>query len=400
MFSRRTAWSLAPNALHLALAERRGRPCVDLTLSNPTLADLPFPDEAGLLAALASRAVLGYAPEPLGRRETRAALAAWLARHGLALPLEQLCLTASTSEAYAFLFKLLCDPGDSILVPEPSYPLFDYLAGLEGVALHRYPLRYDGEWHIDFAALDAVLRAAETASPGQPRALVTLHPNNPTGSYLKAEELEGLVERCATRGLALISDEVFYEHRIADPRSRRRAPAPRAASRAECLSFSLGGLSKLAGLPQLKLGWIAANGPPEPLSTALARLEVIADTYLSVSTPAQQALPAVLAGVEQAVAAIGARLRENLATLDRALEKAPHLTRLGCEGGWLAILRLPATRTSEAWALHLLETADLLVQPGYFYGLNAPDAYVVVSLLCAPATFSAGASMLAGAVPA
>ena len=394
MFSARTEWPLTPNRLHQAVEKRRaaGLPIIDLTVSNPSQVGLRWPDPDGLRAALSRAEVLTYAPEPFGAIEARAALAGWFADHGLSITPERLCLTASTSEAYAFLFKLVCNPGDAVLIPAPSYPLFEYLANLDEVAVVPYQLRYDGEWHVDQSSLDEALSHPDAT----PRAIVAIHPNNPTGQYLKPSELDLLIDRCAHRGLALISDEVFYEHSL----SERAAPAPRAATRDECLVFSLGGLSKLAGLPQLKLAWIAASGPAAMLSSALARLEIIADTFLSVSAPAQLALPYVLGGVDAFVARSKLRLHRNLLALDRALTAAPAATRLRCEGGWNAMVRLPATRSSEDWAIQLLEQQGVLVQPGYFYDLGAAlsaDASVVLSLLCEEEPFVLGASGLAGA---
>src|SRR5581483_6695352 len=244
------------------------------------------------------------------------------------------------------------------------------------VRLSPYQLRYDGEWHVDAGSLDDALTSGGT----HPRAILAIHPNNPTGHYLKAAELSLLIDRCRRHDLALISDEVFYEHRL----DEAREPGPRLATVDGCLCFSLGGISKLAGLPQLKLGWVAVSGPPKAVSAALARLELIADTALSVSAPVQLALPYILEGSQAFVATAGVRLRRNLATLDRAIAGTPS-SRLRCEGGWTAMLRLPATRTSEEWALRILECSGVLVQPGYFYDLGRPmnpDAYVVLSLLC------------------
>ena len=332
-------------------------------------------------------------------RSARSVLGAWLGgQQGLWIEPEYLCLTASTSEAYAYLFKLLCDPGDAVLVPTPSYPLFEYLAGLEGVRVGSYPLSYDGEWHVDKTALRAAVESTDRL-----RAVVAVHPNNPTGNYLKTDELDLLVDLCVEHGLALISDEVFFEHALAGASDDHALAengnrAPRAASQSRCLSFSLGGLSKLAGLPQLKLGWIAANGPPALLDEALERLAIVADSYLSVGGPVQHALRYVLhpVAINTALQLLNGRLSRNLAVLDRALTAAPVATRLRCEAGWTAVLRLPHLRSSEDWAPRLLD-AGVLVQPGYFYGLE-PDAYVVLSLLCDEAAFSAGASTLAAAL--
>jgi len=381
-FARRSAWPRAENALSEAVSRARAseRPLVDLTLSNPTEAGLPLP-EGALLEALADAANLGYHPDPRGLPAARQAIAA-----RLGLDPGRVLLTASTSEAYAFLFKVLADPGDGVLVPAPSYPLFEYLAGLEGLALAPYRLRYDGRWHLDRDAL------REAVGP-RARAIVAIHPNNPTGSYLSREELAFLADLCAERGLALVSDEVFLDYALSSDPAR----APSAVSQARCLTFSLSGLSKLAGLPQLKLGWIAASGPEPALSEALARLELVADTYLSVSSPVQHAAPRLLelaAGFQDAVRA---RLRRNLATAREALAPPAPATPLHVDGGWSLPLRLPATRTGEAWALELLESEGLLVQPGYFYDFEG-EAYLVVSLLTPEPVFAKGMQRLRAAL--
>jgi aspartate/methionine/tyrosine aminotransferase len=300
----------------------------------------------------------------------REAVAADYRRRGCALGAARVALTASTSEAYGQLFKLLCDPGDRVLVPAPSYPLFEFLAGLEGVEVDRYGLRYDGEWHLPVASLD------EWVTP-RTRAIVLVNPGNPTGSYLKTDEAAALGELAARRGLALISDEVFADYAFSD--DPRRA-ASLAAPDPPALAFSLGGLSKSCGLPQVKLGWIAVSGPRERREEALARLEIVADTYLSVSTPAQRAAPAWLARLPALQAPIAARVRANHAALEARLGPFAPASLLQAEGGWYAVLRIPATVPEEERVARLLEHQDVLVHPGYFFDFPA-EAYLVVSLL-------------------
>ncbi|MHB8417848.1 MAG: pyridoxal phosphate-dependent aminotransferase [Myxococcales bacterium] len=351
-----------------------GRPLLDLTGSNPSEAGLGLP-AAPLLEALASPGNLAYQPEPRGLPEARQAIAQRQPSMGLG----RLFLTASTSEAYSFLFKLLADPGDAVLVPAPSYPLFEYLAGLEGLSLARYRLLYDGRWQLD---RDSVRQLA--AEPGV-RAIVALHPNNPTGSYLARSELEFLGDLCAERGLALISDEVFFDYALTSDPER----APSAVAQDRCLTFSLSGLSKIAGLPQLKLGWIAAAGSEPALSLALSRLEVVADSYLSVSSPVQHALPRLLGLIGPFQESVRQRLRQNLSVARAALAPPAPASLLHVDGGWSLPLRLPATQSGEAWALELLERESVLVQPGYFYDFEG-EAYLVVSLLTPEPTFAEG----------
>jgi len=344
------------NALALQLDEKRraGTSLTDLTLSNPTLAGFDYPPD--LLGALADRRGLVYAPDPRGLREARAAIG----------DPDDVILCASTSEAYSWLFKLLCDPGDAVLAPRPSYPLFDQLAALEGVALATYRLAYDGAWHIDFPSLQ------EALTP-RTRAILLVSPNNPTGSYLTSEELARLVEIAGARELALVLDEVFAERAHAVPDG--------------ALTFRLGGLSKSAGLPQLKLAWIVASGPRK--REALERLELIADAYLSVSTPVQLALPRILSTAGAGIRAqILDRVHANRALIAARVAGTP-LTLLHGEAGWSAILRAPATRTDEELALALLRDHDVLVYPGYFFDLDG-GTFLVVSLLAPPADLERG----------
>jgi len=380
MFSVRTRWDLVPNRLSRLLAERRRSRAriLDLTETNPTQVGLQPP--RGVLELLADPAGLSYAPTPLGALETRAMVAGDFARRGVPIAPERVVLTASTSEAYAFLFKLLCDPGDEVLVPEPGYPLFDYLAGLDGVAPRSYPLRHDGEWHLDTGAL----RDAVTS---RTRAIVVVNPGNPTGSFLKSGEASGLEALAAERGLSLVSDEVFADYSFTeDPRR-----VSSLATDGPVLKFTLGGLSKSCGLPQLKLGWIAVTGPTAARDEALERLEVVADTYLSVSTPVQLAALRLLARQEELRAPIASRVRDNLARVRAAIGPDSPATLLAPEGGWSAVLRVPATEGDEERAVRLLRDRDVLVHPGTFYGF-ADGAHLVLSLLVDPGVLADGLS--------
>jgi aspartate/methionine/tyrosine aminotransferase len=342
-YSRRLPWTAAENAISRALRERR-EPTIDLTESNPTRAGLA---PAVQLGALADVRALRYEPHPKGLLAAREAVAAYYAdSRGAAVDPERLVLTASTSEAYALLFKLLCDPGDCVLVPEPSYPLFGMLTALEGVQAVPYPLRFDGEWHLDASALEIPPRARAA-----------------------------LAERCARAGCALISDEVFADFALV-PDPRRVSTV---AAHDDVLSFALSGLSKVCGLPQLKLGWCAVSGPPEEVARAVHRLELIADTYLSVATPVQLAAGQLLRGRHDFQRRVLDRVRGNRAALLRARSPDAPWDVLPAEGGWSAVLSVPRSRGEEEWALALLE-AGVLVQPGYFF--DFPNgAHLVVSML-------------------
>jgi alanine-synthesizing transaminase len=379
MLSRRSDLGQEQNAFSTALARARnaGRALLDLTVSNPTIASLPY-DSAAILDALADARLLRYAPEPLGLLQAREAVAAEWQREGRAIDARQVFLTASTSEAYSVLLKLLCDPGDEVLVPHPSYPLFDHLSRLESVELRSYPLVYDGAWHIDLAAL------GRARSP-RTRAVITVSPNNPTGSFLKKNELKTL----ASLGLPVISDEVFAAYPFTS--SGHRAGSVLEAN--SCLTFALGGLSKRAGLPQLKLAWTTISGPSALVEAALERLEVVLDAYLSPSTPVQLALGRLLAASAPTQQAILARCRENLAALDRELAGSA-ATRLDVEGGWYAVLRLPETESEEHWVMALLERDGVVVHPGFFYDF-AREPFVVLSLITPASEFSEGVRRLA-----
>jgi alanine-synthesizing transaminase len=376
-FSRRSALDFSKNRVTLALeaARARAEPLLDLTLSNPTLAGIRYAD--GIADAL-SRApdVMRYEPLPFGLASARAAVSALFRERGVSVSPERVALTASTSEAYAFSFKLFCDPGDQVLVPAPSYPLLEHLGALEGVELVPYALGFDGAWFIDVSEVERAVTA-------RTRAVVLVSPNNPTGSYLKRDELSRLLRL----GLPLISDEVFAEYPFG-PDARRAVSVLEAT---EGLVLALDGLSKVAALPQLKLAWMALGGESGLVREALGRLEVILDTFLSPSTPVQRALPELLASRHAATDAIRARLVANRAALV-ALSAGSALTPLPIEGGWYAVVRMPDTATDEDFTIHALD-AGVLVQPGYFFDFER-EPHLVVSLLTPEATFAEGVRRL------
>ena len=372
MFSSRLPAALTPNAITQAAAalRERGVPLLDLTETNPTAVGLPYPED--LLAPLAGAGALRYAPDPLGLASAREAVARAYGSAGV--DAGQVMLTASTSEAYALLFKLLCDPDDNVLVPQPSYPLFESLTALEAVQARPYRLDVHANWAID---RDGLVRALTART----RAVLVVSPNNPTGSLLRDDDRDWLAAFCAARGLAIISDEVFAGYLL-----RPRPGAASCVGESRALTFALGGLSKSAGLPQVKLGWMVVSGPGDLASRALERLEVIGDAYLSVSTPVQVAAPALIDAGRQVRSAIQRRLAANLARLERLIGADSPVSLLPPEGGWSAVLRVPATQTEEALVLRLLDQAHVLVHPGFFFDF-ADEAFVVVSLLPDPAVF-------------
>jgi aspartate/methionine/tyrosine aminotransferase len=380
VFSDRLNWNLRPNRISTMLAEKRqaGSPVLDLTESNPTRVGLVYP-HAEILAALADASALRYHPSPRGLDSAREAVAGYYRDRGTQVDSEEVLLTASTSEAYAYIFKLLTNPGDEILAPRPSYPLFEFLAGLESVNIRQYPLRYDGVWHVDFDAL-------EKAITPRTRGIVVVNPNNPTGSFLKRAELDVLDALAAERGLAILSDEVFRDYAFGEDAER----VSTLAGERRALTFCMSGLSKIAGLPQMKLGWVAVNGPDR--EQAMDALELIADTYLSVSTPIQIALPRLLGVSGSILNEIRQRTASNLALLREAIHGSA-ATLLRTEGGWYAVLQVPRTRTEEEWTLKLLDESDVLVQPGFFFDFES-EAFLVLSLLPEPATFAEGVSRL------
>jgi len=364
----------APNALSRALdaLRRDGTSYIDLTESNPTRAGIAYPE--GLLSPLSSPAALRYEPQPLGLAAAREAVAADCGRRGARVDPANVVLSASTSEMYAWLFKLLCDPGESVVVPRPSYPLFEHLTRLEGVRAEAYRLEYHGRWEIDLASV--------AAAPAGTRAVLLVSPNNPTGSYVSAREIDALVGLCRDRGWALIVDEVFADYTL-----DATAPITDLAARAEVLTFSMGGASKSLGLPQVKLGWTVVGGPDADREAALEGLELIADTFLSVSTPVQVAAASLLQHGSAVRGAIQARVRANLAAARRIAVSHSSCDLLPVEGGWSAVVRVPATRGEEALVLDLLARERILVHPGYFFDFEH-EAFVIVSLLVPEPVFA------------
>ncbi len=370
-FSARTAVGAATNRLTQAYAERAAiGPVFDLTVANPTDAGIPY-DAAAILGAFQQTENLRYEPLPFGLPSAREAVAADLRTHGTNVTAEQVVLTASTSEAYSWLFTLLCDPGDAVLVPAPSYPLFDFLAKFSGVELIPYPVRYDGAHYID-------VRDLEERRTDRTRAILVVSPNNPTGHYLKEAERRQLL----SLDLPIVSDEVFARYPLRDDPTRVTSVA---GHEKRGLVFALSGLSKLAALPQMKCGWIVVDGAPPYVEETLERLEWIADTFLSVSTPVQRALPALLASRDVQESAIRARCARNLSYLRRCLQDAPISLR-DLEGGWYATLRLPVHLDEENFCVDLLRTCGIVVHPGSFFD-HDEGSLVVVSLLTPPSTF-------------
>jgi hypothetical protein len=379
MFSSRTSWQLTPNRLSSEIEElqSKGLPLLDLTESNPTRCGFAF-DKQAILEALANPQALSYAPDPRGLLLARQAVASYYAERGIAVDPGQIFLTTSTSEAYSYVFRLLADPGDTVLVPQPSYPLFDFLAGLNDVRVVPYPLIYDQTWQIDLATLE---KRMETRA----RALLVVHPNNPTGSFVRRCELAELLACCQRQDMALVADEVFADYSLgADP---QRVVSHAAIS--EALTFTLSGLSKISALPQMKLAWLVVNGPSELLRSGLARLEIIADTYLSLSAPLALALPRLLETRHTLQPQILARVTSNLKLLDARLASGQSVSRLGVEGGWYAILRLPSIRTDEEWAMELARKDSVLVHPGHFFDFTS-EGHLVISLLTKPEVFEEG----------
>ena len=416
MFSQRTGWNTSPNRLTRALARRRasGAPVIDLTESNPTRCGFQF-DQQMIAAALAEGAAARYAPDPLGLLSAREAAADYYAESGVSISPAQIVLTTGSSEAYSFAFRLLADSGDEVLVPSPSYPLFDFLADINDVQAIRYPLgnEYGADlgWRTDLEELEARITR-------RTRAVVTVSPNNPTGCYVRQTEQDLLVQLALRRRMALIADEVFRDFAwggdVASaggpewPGSTERAgSAERAEStgRAEsvagvtdCLTFTLNGLSKLCALPQMKLGWMVVNGPEELVWPALERLEVLADTYLSVGTAVQHAAPVLLAQRPAIQQELLERIRGNLEHLDQCAEGSA-CSRLAAEGGWYAVLRVPETLDDEEWALRLMEEEGVYVHPGHLFHFSG-GSYLVLSLIAGQESFAQGVGRLLRVVAA
>ncbi|MGH9497231.1 MAG: pyridoxal phosphate-dependent aminotransferase [Candidatus Sulfotelmatobacter sp.] len=420
MFSERTNWRLSQNRFTQALEEVRagGAKILDLTVSNPTRVGLNY-DADPILAALGSERILDYDPQSQGLLSARQAVAEYyqdesahcgkdIARNASAeIDPERIVLTTSTSEGYSFVFRLLCNPGDELLVPKPSYPLFEFLADLQDVKLVPYPLIYDHGWQIDFHSLESSVTA-------RTRGIVLVHPNNPTGSYVKPSEVEALNSVCKKRNAALIVDEVFLDYKLhrvetaapgcpAEPSStgslatvnEHQETYGTFAHNQEVLTFTLSGLSKISALPQMKVAWILTTGPAKQVSAAMERLEVIADTYLSMNAPVQCAVPVLLEQRKSVQSQLLDRVRENLSELDRQLASQKNCARLKIEGGWYAILRVPVTRSDEDMAIELLRHHSVLVHPGHFYDFPR-DGYLVLSLIGPAEEFRQGVTRLLG----
>jgi alanine-synthesizing transaminase len=380
LFSNRTNWKLAQNRFTQALDEVHsgGAKVLDLTVSNPTRAGLRY-DETAILEALASPLALDYDPQPKGLRKAREAVVGYYsnAHRVHDLDPEQLVLTSSTSEGYSYVFRLLCNPGDELLVPQPSYPLFEFLADLQDVKLVPYPLIYDHGWQMDFPSM------RKAVSPAT-RGVVVVHPNNPTGSYVQPHEADLMNSFCREYGLALIADEVFLDY-AHDRKSRKSF-----AANQNVLTFTLSGLSKISGLPQMKLAWVATSGPAEQAKAAMTCLEVIADTYLSMSAPIQWAVSVLLDQRTSIQPQLMNRVLANLQKLDANLARQKPCQRLSVESGWYAILRVPVTKSDEELAIELLRARAVLVHPGHFFDFPS-DGYLVLSLITPAEEFAEGA---------
>jgi alanine-synthesizing transaminase len=439
MFSERTSWKLAQNRLTQALEEVRagGAKVLDLTASNPTRVGLDY-DSRAILAALASPQALDYDPQPRGLLPAREAVGEYYrSEHGVEnLDADRIVLTTSTSEGYSFVFRLLCNPGDELLVPKPSYPLFEFLADLQDVQLVPYPLIYDHGWQMDFASL-------VKAVTERTRGVVVVHPNNPTGSYVQPGEADSLNTFCRAHGLALIADEVFLDYSLnsdqagsgntyagtrdlarpvergstESPGKGPQGPRPASsvgpdgaaeavpclkpssdipsrdhasfAANQQVLTFTLSGLSKISALPQMKVAWLVTSGPEREVREAIGRLEVIADTYLSMNAPIQWAAPAMLELRKSIQWQLRQRVKRNLTELDRQLAKQKACQRLSVEGGWYVVLRVPVTRSDEDWTIELLRGKSVLVHPGHFYDFPS-DGYLVLSLITRASEFEQG----------
>jgi alanine-synthesizing transaminase len=385
MFADRTNWNLEANRLSVALAEHRaaGKHVLDLTASNPTECGFDY-DRSAILNAFGNPAALEYHPNPRGLESARHAVAAYYAARGDSVSIDDMFLVTSTSEAYSYVFRTLCNPGDEFLVPQPSYPLFDFLAEIQDVKLVRYPLIYDHGWQIDFAAL-------ENAITTRTRGMIVVHPNNPTGHYTRSTEVAKLNAICAAHQLAIVADEVFLD--FAHDLTMTGKQPTSFATNFGALTFTLSGLSKISGLPQMKVAWLIVSGSEPWKTQALARLEVIADTYLSMNAPVQLATPALLAQRQGFQKQLISRVRKNLTELDPQLSAHKSCARLEIEGGWYAVLRVPATRSDEDLAIELLANKNVYVHPGHFYDFPS-DGYLVVSLITPEQEFAQAMQLL------
>jgi alanine-synthesizing transaminase len=384
MFADRTNWNLKPNRLAEALERQKssGRKLLDLSASNPTECGFSY-NAPAIMRALCSPASLQYHPDPRGMKSARQAVSAYYSARGERVSIDEMLLIASTSEAYSFVFRLLCNPGDELLIPTPSYPLFDFLADINDIKLIRYSLFYDHGWHID-------LHALKQAITPRTRGMILVHPNNPTGHFTKPEEIAQLNEICAANQMAIIADEVFLDFSLDSSQKSF-------VSNSAALTFAMSGISKVSGLPQMKLAWLAVNGPEEMKREGLARLEMIADTYLSLNAPIQLAAPVLLQQRSAFQQQLMGRVRNNLAELDAQLAQERKVSRLEVEGGWYAVLRIPATRPDEELAIELLEKYDVYLHPGHFYDFSG-DGHMIVSLITPEPDFSEGLRRILSAV--
>jgi alanine-synthesizing transaminase len=395
MFADRTNWNLAPNQLSETLAGMlaRGERIYDLSASNPTECGFKYDSDA-ILEALSNTTALTYVPDPKGQLKARQAVVDYYASRGDKVPVEDIILTTSTSEAYSFVFRLLCNPGDELLVPAPSYPLFGFLADIHDLHLVSYPLIYDHGWQIDFHALELGITA-------RTRGVIVVNPNNPTGHYVKPEEMARLSGLCAARQMAVIADEVFLDFAHSEigmgrdvTKSGRTKSRPISnAVNSGALTFTMSGLSKISGLPQMKAAWLVASGPEALKREALGRLEVIADTYLSMNAPIQLAMPILLQQRVEFQKQLMTRVRRNLAELDRQLTGKKSCNRLEIEGGWYAVLRVPVTKPDDELAVALLATKNIYVHPGHFYDFTG-DGHLIVSLIMPDQAFAEGIRLL------
>jgi len=379
VFSSRVESNLAPNRLTEAVRARHadGQPFIDLTLSNPTRAGFHYPPD--LLAPLSDAGGLRYEASAMGLLDARGAVARDYLRQGVTIPPERIVLTAGTSHAYSLLFKLLADAGDEVLVPRPSYPLFDHLTRLDLVVPRPYDLDLHGSWSIDFSSVERALTP-------RTRAVLVVSPNNPTGSFVSVPELDRLAALCAPRDIAIIADEVFADYELEPGASRR---AGRATARRDVLSFALGGMSKSVGLPQVKLGWIAAGGPDAMVEAALERLDLVCDTYLAVSMPVQSAAAVLLDRGAAVRSQIAARVATNYRELSLQCARTPSCGVLRSDGGWYAVMHVPSFESEEDLTVSLLTNAGVLAHPGYFFDFPR-ESFLVFSLLPQEGSFSDG----------
>jgi aspartate/methionine/tyrosine aminotransferase len=381
MFSQRTNWNLEHSRLSKALDDYRssGRPLIDLTESNPTKCGFRLAEQQ-ILSSLNHHESLSYDPLARGLLRARESVADYYRFHGSQVSVDDICLTTSTSEAYSFLFRMLCNPGDEVLIPQPGYPLFNFLADIQDVTPVRYPLLYDYGWQIDFHAL-------QHAITPRTRGIVVVNPNNPTGHFCRPDDMDRLSQICSERGLPIIADEVFLDFYFGG-----ETPQSFASNR-KALTFTMSGLSKISGLPQMKVAWLVATGPEALKAQAVSRLEMIADTYLSMNTPIQLALDVLLGQRDSFRTQWLERAQKNLDHLDQLLSSQKLCARLSVEGGWYAVLKVPLTGSDEDLALDFLNAHGVYLHPGHFYDFPA-NGYVVVSLITAEPEFTAGIAAL------